>query len=41
MSYTSEASQNTSQGSMLSENTTLKQTNNDDEQKLLKKFSDF
>lgn len=41
MSYTSEASQNTSQGSMLSEATSLNQSNIDGEQELLEKFSDF
>jgi len=41
MSYTSETSQNTSQGSMLSEATSVNESNIDGEQEVLSKFCDF
>lgn len=41
MSYTSETSQNTSQGSMLSEATSVNESNMDGEQEILAKFCDF
>ena len=41
MSYTSETSQNTSQGSVLSEATSVNESNIDGEQEVLSKFCDF
>lgn len=41
VSMTSEVSQNTSQGSFLSEATTINESNIDGEQELVAKFSDF
>jgi hypothetical protein len=41
MSYTSEASQNTSQGSMMSEATSMNESNIDGESQIVGKYCDF
>ena len=41
MSYTSEASQNTSQGSMLSEATSVNESNIDGEEQIVTRYCDF
>lgn len=41
MSYTSQASQNTSQGSMLSEATSVNESNIDGEQQIVTRYCDF
>lgn len=41
MSYTSEASQNTSQGSMMSEATSMNESNIDGQSQIVSKYCDF